>query len=117
MKRLCIFLFLLLSHQNAIGYVKTKDVYDACASKATDEIIKEYDKIHCAAYISGFIDAYLVINDIETGTEHICFGGKKVKIREVIDIFVDWVNEHPESRNDPAVKTILFSMINKYPCV
>jgi hypothetical protein len=42
--------------------------------------------------------------------------GTQISIREGADLFVKYVNEHPELLHDPAEKAVILSIRSAYPC-
>jgi hypothetical protein len=80
----------------AQGFLHGRDLYSFCA--IADETLETAGKATCVAFIIGAVDAF-------TRTHDICLS-KDVIGKQVTDIVIDYLRNHPQTRNYTAASEI-----------
>jgi Rap1a immunity proteins len=84
------------------GFLHGNDLYTFCTKAEQTPA-----KTTCAAFIIGAVDAL-------TGTHDICLT-KEIIGKQVIDIVVDYLRSHPETRQNTAASEIN-AALNRFHC-
>jgi hypothetical protein len=73
-------------------------------------------RTHCRSYITGMVDAYMLITGVAPQARFICLPEEGVAGDQAVKIFVKWVRSHPEGQDMPAKSAVLVSLGNAFPC-
>jgi hypothetical protein len=71
------------------------------------------DSANCLAYLSGFIDGYVL--GAVGGSPIACFP-EDGTVGQVARIVVKWMKDHPEKLNEAAPVCVLTALYNAFPC-
>jgi hypothetical protein len=104
MKRYAAVVLLMLAPSAASGgyYETGNDIYDGCTTKQQVGF--------CLAYAAGIADAAYF-----TPMSGICIP-LGVQLSQVRDVMVGYLDEHPETRHEPAYYLVNRALIEAWPC-
>lgn len=71
--------------------------------------------VHCVGYVRGLNDA-VQLNQRNSSEKKFCEPQKDVSSNEIVRIFVNWLQSHPESTNLSAATSFLSAMKASFPC-
>ena len=77
---------------------------------------KMLGRTHCISYITGMVDAYLLITGVAPQARFICLPEDGISGDQAVKIFVKWVKNHPEGQQMLAKSAVLVSLGNAFPC-
>ena len=72
-------------------------------------------QVRCLEYIHGVSDMMVVMRYGEAGLNVPCFP-ETVDLFQRRDIVVRWLEEHPETRHEPALGEIWLAFLDVFPC-
>ena len=120
MKKILLIIFLLSISKFSWSYFyNTEDLYQKCISEEPMQIGL------CAGYIMGVYDVVVNENEIEYRTKkeknelydfRLCDVDRIINNSQIIDVFVDWVEDNPKKRSWSAEGNIQSLLIVWMEC-
>lgn len=110
MRRLCT--FLLASFVVSSGPANAVESFHT-GSEALE--LCRQDGSWCIGLVAGFAEAMLRAQRAGTGAREICFG-EQVDTLKIRDMFVAYLEAHPEDGNLPVAESLHRAMAGAYPC-
>jgi hypothetical protein len=116
MKRLLSALALMLAcataqpaqaaQQTFVSFVNGNELYGWCM--ATRNSL-------CAAYVMGVTDALRHPSYVQSGHMWTCMSAN-VSASQVVDVVVNYLYSHPQTRNDGAIELVTQAVMGAWPC-
>jgi len=103
---------MLLSAQTMIANTAS---YSAAALARICDLEETIDA-HCKPYLAGVFEETVAISVYDRGNQNRFCIGSTLDDRDLVSIFIDWVGDHPDSIDSPAVSAMAAALIDRYPC-
>ena len=95
------------------GSLSSGELLDLCLTPKGNDLIYFTNFSLCAGYINGVSDASQCGNSVD-GFSHASPAG--VTVGQVFEIFVSWMQSHPESKSVGASTVVAKALQEAYPC-
>jgi hypothetical protein len=90
--------------QDSGSFVSGNDLYEKCNSESGT-----VSHGICGGYITG-------IADLLNNAGKLCIPHQMVTVRQLLDIVVKYLREHPEERNISASLLVVLALHDSFPC-
>ncbi len=89
---------------------------DACAGRFPDAVVGIARKSLCAGVIIGVVRTHAFAVETRQAVPAFCPETPEVDPRELSDNYLDWLDEHPERLEEPAIEGMVAMLALRYPC-
>jgi len=93
----------------------TDDLVTICTVPDSDPLQKEAISF-CIGYLVGAYHYHVAENSGPNGNLLVCPPDPRPPRAEVVKMFMGWVKQHPEYKNDEPVETWFRFLVETYPC-
>lgn len=89
---------------------------DACAGRFPDAVVGIARKSLCAGVIIGVVRTHALAVETRQAVPAFCPETPEIDPRELSDNYLDWLDEHPERLEEPAIEGMVAMLALRYPC-
>ncbi len=89
---------------------------DACAGRFPDAVVGIARKSLCAGVIIGVVRTHDLAVETRQAVPAFCPETPEVDPRELSDNYLDWLDEHRERLEEPAIEGMVAMLALRYPC-
>jgi tetratricopeptide (TPR) repeat protein len=126
---LCLSLFLCLApvhaseidHSKGWGGMDGIDLLPMCQAEVEMEdgknlqIDRMADAMHCANYLQGFLDGFVMGQLVPGATQVLCFP-ENVNVAQMIRIVAKWLHDNPDRLTEPAYGLVFVAIRDAFAC-
>lgn len=87
-----------------------------CQGMADTEMKAASGKLHCAGYLSGFVDSYRVMVAMTKMPDAFCLPRDGVSSDQLMRVVVKWLEAHPEQLHETARGSVFIALQKAFPC-
>lgn len=115
-KSISVFLFVFSLISTASAQQKSDQLLWSCTGAAQGEAEAMVGKIYCVAYISGIIDSYRLLSDVNKDIRFICLPKQGISNDQAMRVVVNWLERNPKELHNPARLSVFDALREAFPC-
>ena len=100
--------------QEQIELRSTRFLYDICKNAGTKDA-DAYSQIYCRTFIEGALNAQVHFASSYQFHRDYCLPWTQVE-NKIAEIFIKYVEEHPQYYNKPAIFNLFYALNDAFPC-
>ena len=110
-----------IDHSNGWGGIKGSDLLPMCQAEVemqdgkTIPIDRMADAMHCANYLQGFLDGFVMGQLVPGATQVLCFP-ESVNMAQMTRIVAKWLHDNPARLQEPAYGLVFVAARDAFAC-
>jgi hypothetical protein len=98
------------------GSLKGEELLEILSEQSSSKVHSIVEKTHAMGYLTGLLEALVMMNDINPEVKLFCLPDSGISAGEAKGLIIEWLESHPERRNQQARILVLYFLRDTFPC-